>query len=47
MRGTARADVGSGLLLRELDLRAINSERISTTKSEIRREGGEEGRRSF
>jgi hypothetical protein len=40
MRGIIRADIGSRLLLRELNLRAINSKRILIIKSEIIRKGG-------
>jgi hypothetical protein len=39
VRGTARVDVGSGLLSRELDPRAVDSGRMSATESETTREG--------
>jgi hypothetical protein len=49
MRGTARADVGSGLLSRESNPRAVNGRRMPATESETMREGGafEDGYDSF
>jgi len=40
VRGTARADVGSGLLSRESNPRAVNDRRMPATESETTREGG-------
>jgi hypothetical protein len=40
MRGIIRADIGIVLLLRELNLRAINSKRMPAIKSETIREEG-------
>jgi hypothetical protein len=40
VRGTARADVGSGLLSRESNPRAVNGRRMPATESETTREGG-------
>jgi hypothetical protein len=48
VQGFARADVGSGLLSRESNLRAVNGGRTPDTESETTRERGafEDGYRS-
>jgi len=40
MRGIMRADIGSGLLSRESNLRVVNSKKMPVIKSETIREGG-------
>lgn len=43
VRGTTRADVGSGLLSRESNPRSAMATRMSATESEMRKEGEEGG----